>query len=1038
MAAAALGADGHGSQLRGRILRIIGGRHEQVRLMRLRGLAICLIALTLMTACIHLSRTHETNRTEGTDDRGTTATATQPAADHHADGLTWGEPVNGLQVAMEPVPDQKGYPQGEWTKLRFRVRNVSDHTIQLAAATTFDDCRDEIRDEDGKTWYGRQGLVAAIEELDRIVRHHLKPGQEAVIDSRLGLNDKWLVDWRQPEREKPFLDSRPRRYEIRYELRLSSTGGVSPDGTMFTSQADDWQGTLKTGWRKVVFKPSLDADAATAVAEAVPLPIDLAGAFEANPGRGIDAHEGKLRIRWEGKVMLLEPVGREVRASWSDGSKQNEAKGKILRIDLPAWGGPDAVARDPVVIDVKEDRLRFRGCSDDPIWIRIEDGQVRVYEFNREGQYRGSYIYKPTTVPETEPAETRPAPGGDAGGRSGDLPYGTAETLGGLREPSAVEALIAALKDEDVGVRGAAARALGRIGDVRAVGPLIELYHDRKHESFKDALRALGEIGGEKATAALVEALQDQDEYARNFAARGLEKSGWKPADRQQRIRYLLALDKWDEAVAAGPAAKPSDEAANQAEGPFELDIPIVIALKKGDEGRGGFPRHSVVQFKIVEKRLQAVLDVCFSSWPQTKWLFTLDVLDAAGKVLDQATATHVTSGMIRRIAFAEREEIQFRFGGAADPAKVVGFRIGVESVSTNQGNPIAFDEELPLRLALNAIEYSNAIEAKWIRFDRSKDRFGASVRVSLLSWPKAKYRVRVEIPGPENRVLAHAEQVIESSGIIETYPYSSEETLRFDLGSTEVLEETTELVRYGVWLERVDGQTGAESQPSSAGLQGTVLLPDGKPAVGAQVVLLLAEHEARFVDGRFEREMHNRTERRPDGISAVTDADGRFAFPQGSAFFAIAILHDEGYIELPAGRLTGSPITLRPWARVEGVVLGLDKFKTSRPVDYLVTYRTYDRSGLGERGWQQENANINLRYSITPDSQGRFVLDRVPPGQCWIRREWIRPLAHGEVHQNAGEMCFETRPGQTTRVRVGAARRVVGRLLAAVDADFQ
>src|SRR5690606_38521214 len=142
-------------------------------------------------------------------------------------------------------------------------------------------------------------------------------------------------------------------------------------------------------------------------------------------------------------------------------------------------------------------------------------------------------------------------------------------------------------------------------------------------------------------------------------------------------------------------------------------------------------------------------------------------------------------------------------------------------------------------------------------------------------------------------------------------------------------------------------------------------------------------------------------------------------------------------YIELPAARLTESPITLRPWSRVEGEVLGLDKFKTSRPVDHLVTYRTYDRRGLGERGWQQENANINLRYKITPDSQGRFVLDRVPPGQCWIRREWVRPLAHGEVHQNAGEMCFETRPGQTTGVRVGSARRVVGRLLAAVDADF-
>jgi beta-lactamase regulating signal transducer with metallopeptidase domain len=603
--------------------------------------------------------------------------------------------------------------------------------------------------------------------------------------------------------------------------------------------------------------------------------------------------------------------------------------------------------------------------------------------------------------PDAEPVATQPASVGEVGGRSGDLPYGTArpeaqeivqrlaspdsdprmretaaETLGGLREPSAVEALIAALKDGDVGVRKAAAGAL--------------------------------------------------------------ERSGWKPADREQRIRYLLALDKWDEAVAAGPAAKPADKAANQAEGRFELDIPIVIALKKGDEGPGGFPRHSVVQFRVVEKRLQAVLDVRFSSWPQTKWLFAIDVLDAAGKVLAQATATHVTSGAIARVPFEEPAEIQFRFSGAADPAKAVGFRIGVESVSTNQGNPIAFDEELPLRLALNAIEYSNAIEAKWIRFDRSKDRFGASVRVSLLSWPKAKYRVRVEIPGPENRVLAHAEQVIESAGVIERVPSVSEETLRFDLGSAEVLEEAAQPLRYAVWLERVDDQAGATTRPPPAGLQGTVFLPDGKPAVGAQVVLLLAEHEARFVDGRFEREVHNRTESKPDGILAVTDADGQFNFPARPACFAVAILHDEGYIELPLTRLTESPIPLRPWSRVEGMVLGLDKFRTSRPVDHLVTYRTYGRDGLGERGWQQENANINLRYNINPDSQGRFIIERVPPGECWLKREWVRRQADSEVHLSGGETRFEIGPGQTTRVTVGGMRRVVGRLLAAVDADFQ
>ncbi|MDM8007624.1 MAG: M56 family metallopeptidase [Phycisphaerae bacterium] len=1016
------------------------------------------------------------------------APAATPPPTQPADAPAWGEAVDGLQAAVELVPAKEAYAYGEKIDVRFRLRNVSDRTIPIATATQRQD-RAEVRDDGGTI---REVPAKWYSGWPRIVRHELKPGQDVTLESTgLGIVQEWQEvesPWRQTG---VILKGKPGRYAIRYLLPFPDVRWERPDGTVSVPQPTDWQGALKTGWRELTVKlPNDAAERRTAAAEAVRLPDSLAWAFDPTPGLEIGAHESRLRFRLGTKTLDLDVVDGKARAAWSDGAKQNELVDKVVRIDRPAPGDSGASAREPVLIDVVDGeplsddaasplldatrpsfvkgKLRFRGWGSASHLIDTHEGKLRIWEpdtrrmIESQGLRYGGSPAAPSTVPAARP-DTRPAPGGHVSGRSGDLPYGTArpeaqeaiqrlawldsdprvretaaETLGGLREPSAVEALIAALKDEDVGVRRAAAGALGEIGDARAVGPLIELYHDRKYESFKDALRALGEIGGDKATTVLIGALQDEDEYARNFAARGLEKSGWRPADRQQRIRYLLALDKWDEAVTAGPAAKPADEAANQTEGRFELDIPIVIALKKGDEGPGGFPRHSVVQFRVVEKRLQAVLDVRFSSWPQTKWLFAIDVLDAAGKVLAQATATHVTSGAIARVPFEEPAEIQFRFSGAADPAKAVGFRIGVESVSTNQGNPIAFDEELPLRLALNAIEYSNAIEAKWIRFDRSKDRFGASVRVSLLSWPKAKYRVRVEIPGPENRVLAHAEQVIESAGVIERVPSVSEETLRFDLGSAEVLEEAAQPLRYVVWLERVDDQAGATTRPPPAGLQGTVFLPDGKPAVGAQVVLLLAEHEARFVDGRFEREVHNRTESKPNGILAVTDADGQFNFPARPACFAVAILHDEGYVELPLTRLTESPITLRPWSRVEGMVLGLDKFRTSRPVDHLVTYRTYGRDGLGERGWQQENANINLRYNINPDSQGRFIIERVPPGECWLKREWVRRQADSEVHLSGGETRFEIGPGQTTRVTVGGMRRVVGRLLAAVDADFQ
>ncbi len=50
--------------------------------------------------------------------------------------------------------------------------------------------------------------------------------------------------------------------------------------------------------------------------------------------------------------------------------------------------------------------------------------------------------------------------------------------LGEMRDPRAVEPLIAALKDKDYEVRVCAAIALGEMRDPRAVEPLIESMED--------------------------------------------------------------------------------------------------------------------------------------------------------------------------------------------------------------------------------------------------------------------------------------------------------------------------------------------------------------------------------------------------------------------------------------------------------------------------------------------------------------------------------------------------------------------------------
>lgn len=66
-----------------------------------------------------------------------------------------------------------------------------------------------------------------------------------------------------------------------------------------------------------------------------------------------------------------------------------------------------------------------------------------------------------------------------------------AEALGDLRDPKAVEPLIAALKDRDAEVREGAAEALGKIGDRRAVEALTEALNDPRHDVRKKAERSL-------------------------------------------------------------------------------------------------------------------------------------------------------------------------------------------------------------------------------------------------------------------------------------------------------------------------------------------------------------------------------------------------------------------------------------------------------------------------------------------------------------------------------------------------------------------
>jgi HEAT repeat protein len=127
-----------------------------------------------------------------------------------------------------------------------------------------------------------------------------------------------------------------------------------------------------------------------------------------------------------------------------------------------------------------------------------------------------------------------------------EIKAAAADALGPLRDPLAVEALAGLMIDEDVRVRRAAVRALSARGGVRVVGPLIaalqdddqgvrdiaapavyrRLMTDADQDARRETATALGRVKAADATEPLIKAIMDPDETVRVAAIRSLASLG--------------------------------------------------------------------------------------------------------------------------------------------------------------------------------------------------------------------------------------------------------------------------------------------------------------------------------------------------------------------------------------------------------------------------------------------------------------------------------------------------------------------------------
>jgi len=196
--------------------------------------------------------------------------------------------------------------------------------------------------------------------------------------------------------------------------------------------------------------------------------------------------------------------------------------------------------------------------------------------------------------------------------------------------------------------------------------------------------------------------------------------------------------------------------------------------------------------------------------------------------------------------------------------------------------------------------------------------------------------------------------------------------------------------------------QTSSTGLPNqSAGISGIVVLPNGQPAVGAQVGLVVSDDYSLWLG-------HANLERRGSAQLLVAAArDGRFSFPPTARVAGIVAVNEKGYGQVEPKDFTNDlKVILQPWGQVEGVLRVGNQMGANEEVHLSL----FNRIGSLEFDYRA--------FDAMTDRDGKFVFTCVPPGVSCV------------FHKGIGDR-FTVKSGETNRITVGGTGRpVIGKLV--------
>ncbi len=214
------------------------------------------------------------------------------------------------------------------------------------------------------------------------------------------------------------------------------------------------------------------------------------------------------------------------------------------------------------------------------------------------------------------------------------------------------------------------------------------------------------------------------------------------------------------------------------------------------------------------------------------------------------------------------------------------------------------------------------------------------------------------------------------------------------------------------------------ELEPS-VDINATILTPDGKPARNAQIAVGVAGSRISIHEGEIRAITTNAT-------LLKSDAAGGFSTPALDEAFQLVILHPSGFAHYKSadGPLPET-IQLTAWARGEGT------FWVGSQPGSEVKLSLY---GVGIDSFGPDVPRISTRHEVTTDQNGRFVLERVFPGQGKFGRNILYMIDEGATEVTSSvRLPVEFKAGETTLLDLGGnGQAVVGRLSAPTDYSGQ